>query len=172
VDVRTGEGRTADPCAEGGSQRQRVADVRAALPVVEPPDVAAAGDAAEPPDADPARADFGRRLHQARWPTPPAPEADADWRLALGILGDSRQGRHQAPCPSRSQPPGPRPVMDSAPVARYAAFYEFLISAVEKAIFRQSRDRRIRPRAVYAGWARRNRPKCGTVNAIRPRSEL
>src|SRR5690242_14278844 len=57
-------------------------------------------------------------------------------------------------------------------VARYAAFYEFLMSAVEKAIFRQSRDRRIRPRAVYAGWARRNRPKCGTVNAIRPRSEL
>jgi hypothetical protein len=63
VGVRTGEGRTADPCAEGGSQRQRVADVRAALPVVEPPDVAAAGDAVEPPDADPTpgpRAGYGR----------------------------------------------------------------------------------------------------------------
>ena len=62
--------------------------------------------------------------------------------------------------------------MDSAPVARSAAFYEFLISAVEKAIFRQNRVSPDPARAVYAGWARRNRPKCGTVNAIRPRSEL
>jgi hypothetical protein len=97
--VRAGEGRTAGPCAEAGSWRQRVADVRAALPVVERPDVV-------------------------------------------------------------------------APVARSAAFYEFLISAVEKAIFRQSRGSPDPAPAVYAGWARRNRPKCGTVNAIRPRSEL
>jgi len=57
-------------------------------------------------------------------------------------------------------------------VARSAAFYEFLISAVEKAIFRQTRVSPDPVRVFYAGWARRNRPKCGTVNAITPRSEL
>ena len=47
--ARAGEGPTADPCAEGGSRRQQVAGVRTALPVVEPPDVAAASDAIEAP---------------------------------------------------------------------------------------------------------------------------
>jgi hypothetical protein len=56
--------------------------------------------------------------------------------------------------------------------ARSAALYEFLISTVEKAIIPQTGYRRILAGRFYAGWARRNRPKCGTVNAIRPRSEL
>lgn len=103
---------------------------------------------------------------------PPAPEADT-WRLAVGSWATPRRGRHQAPTSlAVPAPPGPEPVMDSAPVARSAALYEFLISAVEKAIFRQSRGSPDPAPAVYTGWARRNRPKCGTVNAIRPRSEL
>jgi hypothetical protein len=64
--ARAAEGRTADPCAAGGSRRQQVIDVRAALPVADRPDVAVAGDAVESPDADPAHPRAPGRLWTAR----------------------------------------------------------------------------------------------------------
>jgi hypothetical protein len=74
--------------------------------------------------------------------------------------------------PLRPQTPRARTAYGQRAAAHSAALYEFLISAVEKAIIRQSRVPPDPAPAVYAGWARRKRPKCGTVNAIRPRSEL
>jgi hypothetical protein len=92
-----------------------------------------------------------------------------DPQLALDFFARLASTRVLSPA---AQTPRARTAYGQRAAARSAAFYEFLISAVEKAIIRQSRVPPDPVPAVYAGWARRKRPKCGTVNAIRPRSEL
>jgi hypothetical protein len=132
--VRAGEGRAADPCVKGGSRR------RAARPPSGAP-------AATPTRT--ARCVPQRPCRPATiWPdvlslpsSPPLVPPRPGRRAAGAGRSGERLAAHD---PSRvNQDPGTDPRAragnGSAPVTHSAAFYEFLISAVEKAIFRQSR---------------------------------
>jgi hypothetical protein len=59
----------------------------------------------------------------------------------------------------------PAAAEDRGPPGGYAVIYPRLPRTLESSILGQKGH-------IQMGWARRNRPKCGTVNAIRPRSEL
>ena len=137
----------------------------------------------------------GRKLPTARHPGHqiPARHGAGDWRaIPLPAAGADRRpatsGRpsQASPASSRPQPRCPRsaPGVAAFQVPRLGRrngqragdpFCRFLrISKISGRKGHNPPEPGIggpAPR-FYAGWARRNRPKCGTVNAIRPRSEL
>ena len=101
----------------------------------------------------------GERGSGVRGPAGAAPSAGPGRRPAAG------RGRG----PRRITPPRARAGPEAS--RGYAVIYARLTASLESSIFGQT-GHRFTAAGPHTVWARRNRPKCGTVNAIRPRSEL